>query len=82
VQWKILVLDEAARRIIDSSVKEDDILNHNIASMLLCPAHEGCAALSENPRHRADRGAEAAEPGNGCHLHPLAAAAHCRLPAR
>jgi syntaxin-binding protein 1 len=31
--WKVLVIDEGTKRIIDSSVNEDDILNHNIASM-------------------------------------------------
>jgi hypothetical protein len=28
-----LVIDDATKKIIDSSVNEDDILNHNIASM-------------------------------------------------
>lgn len=32
-QWMILVTDEGSRKILDNSVKEDDILNHNIASM-------------------------------------------------
>lgn len=31
-QWMILVTDEGSRKIIDNAVKEDDILNHNIAS--------------------------------------------------
>ncbi|KAK3990061.1 protein transport protein sec1 [Cladorrhinum sp. PSN332] len=31
--WKVLVLDETTRQIIDSSVNEDDILNHNIANI-------------------------------------------------
>jgi hypothetical protein len=31
-QWKVLVLDESAKKIIDNVVKEDDILNENIAS--------------------------------------------------
>jgi hypothetical protein len=39
-QWKVLVLDEGSKKIIDNVVKEDDILNENIASMqdstLLC----------------------------------------------
>lgn len=34
-QWKVLVIDEAAKKIIDNVVKEDDILNENIASMFL-----------------------------------------------
>ena len=33
-QWKILVVDTASRKIIDNVVREDDILNENIASML------------------------------------------------
>jgi len=33
-QWKVLVIDEGAKKIIDNVVKEDDILNENIASML------------------------------------------------
>lgn len=32
VQWKVLVIDGTSKKIIDSAVKEDDILNHNIAS--------------------------------------------------
>lgn len=31
-QWKVLVIDEGAKKIIDNVVKEDDILNENIAS--------------------------------------------------
>ncbi|GAB1318965.1 syntaxin binding protein 1 [Madurella fahalii] len=31
--WKVLVVDEVARKIIDSTVNEDDILNHNIANI-------------------------------------------------
>ncbi|EAQ88039.1 hypothetical protein CHGG_04658 [Chaetomium globosum CBS 148.51] len=31
--WKVLVIDEGTKRIIDSSVNEDDILNHNIANI-------------------------------------------------
>ncbi|KAL2158989.1 hypothetical protein VTH06DRAFT_3020 [Thermothelomyces fergusii] len=32
-EWKVLVVDEASKRIIDSSVNEDEILNHNIANI-------------------------------------------------
>ncbi|KAI6247762.1 hypothetical protein HI914_03914 [Erysiphe necator] len=31
--WKVLVIDESARKIIDNVVKEDDILNENIANI-------------------------------------------------
>ncbi|RDW69723.1 Sec1-like protein [Coleophoma cylindrospora] len=31
--WKVLVVDEAAKKIIDNVVKEDDILNENIANI-------------------------------------------------
>lgn len=31
--WKVLVLDENSKRIIDNVVKEDDILNQNIANI-------------------------------------------------
>lgn len=31
-QWKVLVIDESSKKIIDNVVKEDDILNENIAS--------------------------------------------------
>lgn len=31
--WKILVVDNDSKRIIDNAVKEDDILNHNIANI-------------------------------------------------
>lgn len=32
-QWKVLITDENSKKIIDNVVKEDDILNQNIASM-------------------------------------------------
>jgi syntaxin-binding protein 1 len=32
-QWKVLVIDEGAKKIVDNVLKEDDILNENIASM-------------------------------------------------
>ncbi|KAL2141891.1 hypothetical protein VTI28DRAFT_1824 [Corynascus sepedonium] len=32
-EWKVLVTDETSAKIIDSSVKEDDILNHYIANI-------------------------------------------------
>jgi hypothetical protein len=32
-QWKVLVIDEGSKKILDNVVKEDDILNENIASM-------------------------------------------------
>ncbi|KZL87903.1 sec1 family protein, partial [Colletotrichum incanum] len=31
--WKVLVLDEGSKKILDNVVKEDDILNHNIANI-------------------------------------------------
>ncbi|KAK0629707.1 Sec1 family protein [Bombardia bombarda] len=31
--WKVLVVDEATKKILDNAVKEDDILNHNIANI-------------------------------------------------
>ncbi|KAK2730333.1 Sec1 family protein [Colletotrichum kahawae] len=31
--WKVLILDEDSKRVIDNVVKEDDILNHNIANI-------------------------------------------------
>ncbi|KZF23244.1 Sec1 family protein [Xylona heveae TC161] len=32
-EWKVLVLDEGSRRLIDNVVKEDDILNENITNI-------------------------------------------------
>ncbi|KAG9238496.1 Sec1 family protein [Amylocarpus encephaloides] len=32
-EWKVLVIDEASKKIIDNAVKEDDILNENIANI-------------------------------------------------
>jgi len=29
-QWKVLVLDESSRKLLDNVIKEDDILNENI----------------------------------------------------
>lgn len=31
-QWKILILDSASRRLLDSAVKEDDVLQEHVAS--------------------------------------------------
>jgi len=31
--WKVLVIDESSKRIVDNVLKEDDILNHNIANI-------------------------------------------------
>jgi syntaxin-binding protein 1 len=31
--WKVLVVDEHSKKVIDNVAKEDDILNQNIASM-------------------------------------------------
>jgi syntaxin-binding protein 1 len=36
-QWKILIVDEDSKKLIDNVVKEDDILNLNITSTLPCP---------------------------------------------
>lgn len=33
-QWKVLVLDESSRRLLENIIKEDDILNENITSTL------------------------------------------------
>ncbi|KAI1650695.1 Sec1-like protein [Daldinia loculata] len=33
--WKVLVIDTESKKIIDNAVKEDDILNHNIANIEL-----------------------------------------------
>lgn len=32
VQWMVLVVDDQSKKLIDNTVKEDDILNNNIAS--------------------------------------------------
>lgn len=32
LQWMVLVIDDAAKKLIDNAVNEDDILNNNIAS--------------------------------------------------
>ncbi|KAF4619072.1 hypothetical protein G7Y89_g14775 [Cudoniella acicularis] len=42
--WKVLVIDEASRKLIDNVVKEDDILNENIARI--------CVTLGEYPKVR------------------------------
>jgi syntaxin-binding protein 1 len=30
LQWKVLVVDETSRKLIDNTVNEDDILNLNV----------------------------------------------------
>ncbi|KAH0556222.1 hypothetical protein GP486_005851 [Trichoglossum hirsutum] len=32
-EWKVLVIDEAAKKLIDNVIKEDDILNENITNI-------------------------------------------------
>ncbi|KAM5450045.1 syntaxin binding protein 1 [Microsporum canis] len=32
-EWKVLVVDEGSRRLIDNAVKEDDILNENVTNI-------------------------------------------------
>jgi syntaxin-binding protein 1 len=39
----VLVLDEESKKLIDNVVKEDDILNHNIASVF--PNHDAPLVL-------------------------------------
>lgn len=44
LQWKVLVVDEFSKKIIDNVAKEDDILNQNIASMCWpCPVRQSPA---------------------------------------
>lgn len=33
-QWKVLIVDEDSKRILDNVLKQDDILNENITSEL------------------------------------------------
>lgn len=37
-QWKVLVVDEFSKKILDNVAKEDDILNQNVASTCRPPA--------------------------------------------
>jgi hypothetical protein len=57
VQWKVLVVDETSRKLIDNAVSEDDILNLNVTSESAYPdrwkSHWLMAHLA---RYRADRG--------------------------
>ena len=32
LQWKVVVVDETSRKLIDNAVSEDDILNLNVTS--------------------------------------------------
>ncbi|KAK3390946.1 Sec1 family protein [Podospora didyma] len=32
-EWKVLVVDENSKKVLDNTVKEDDLLNHNIANI-------------------------------------------------
>lgn len=34
LQWKVLVVDETSRKLIENTVSEDDILNLNVTSKL------------------------------------------------
>jgi syntaxin-binding protein 1 len=37
-QWKVLVLDETSKKLIYNVLKEDDILNENVASRVAIPS--------------------------------------------
>ena len=56
MQWKVLVIDEAAKKIIDNVVKEDDILNENIASKLHMEIHRDELRMSKISRGLRIRG--------------------------
>lgn len=39
-QWKVLIVDEDSKRILDNVLKQDDILNENITSELRLGARD------------------------------------------
>ena len=43
-QWKVLILDEGSKKLVDTVVKEDDILQENVTSVLM-PFWFKCTAL-------------------------------------
>jgi syntaxin-binding protein 1 len=43
-QWKVLVVDEGSRKLIDNVVSEDDILTHNVTSIYPFPIIGAAAA--------------------------------------
>lgn len=59
-QWKVLVLDEESRKLIDNAVKEDDILNENVTSEAQLLGNEEHALTLR--RHRTNRAQEAGQP--------------------
>jgi len=52
-QWKVLILDATTKELVYNTVKEDDILNQNIASMLRLVRNGSRAPLMPS-RYRAD----------------------------
>lgn len=42
LQWKVLVVDETSRKLVNNATSEEDILNLNVTSM---PAHTGARNL-------------------------------------
>ena len=47
-QWKVLILDEKTRRIVDGVVKHDDVLQENVTSEKTISHNEKiCAKISE-----------------------------------
>ncbi|KAK2806196.1 hypothetical protein FQN50_005919 [Emmonsiellopsis sp. PD_5] len=51
--WKVLVVDEGSRKLIDNAVKEDDILNENVTSKGFNTVFQQNRAKGK--RYRADR---------------------------
>lgn len=80
-QWKVLILDATTKDLVSNTVKEDDILNQNIASMLRLVRNGGLATLMPC-RHRDDRGQARAKPHHGRHLLSRAQTPHRRVPPR
>ena len=39
LQWKVLVVDETSRKLLDNTVNEDDILRNNITRKVLVTSH-------------------------------------------
>lgn len=80
VQWKVLVVDETSRKLIDNAVSEDDILNLNVTSKPgISIDNESHRLMTILARCRADRGKAENQP-YGCAVYPIAPITYCRLP--
>lgn len=76
-QWKVLILDGGSKKLVDGTVREDDILKENVTS--ISSENKIDRSRLKAARHRTNRGQETTQPRNGRNILSLATASYCGL---